>query len=92
MNNLYFLHLFFFITIIRDLDESGKVVKPSSGREWTNLYLYYMKNAKKDDGSVNYRLLEMGMFGSYKNTFDSNRNNDSLFLFFTRKSQTVNGN
>lgn len=64
--------------IIMDLGESEKVVESFNGSDWTNLYLYCMKNVERVDETVNYKLLEIGMFGSYESIYDYSGNNDYL--------------
>lgn len=61
-----------------DLGKSGKDIKPYNDREWTHLYLHCMKNIEWADGAVKYRILEIGMFSSYDNTYDSRSDSDSL--------------
>lgn len=38
-----------------------------------------MKNTKRFDGTIEYRILEIGIFGSYESAYDSSRDIDSLF-------------
>lgn len=37
-----------------------------------------MKNFERADGTINYMILEMGMFGCYESTYGSRRYNNSL--------------
>lgn len=46
-----------------DLDESDMVIEPLNSREWEKVYMHFMKNAQRVNGSIDYRILEIGVFG-----------------------------
>lgn len=64
------------MTIIRDLDESGNVTEPSTGKNLMNMWEYCMQNSRCGDGTLDYKLFETRMFGSYKSTSDSHSYSD----------------
>lgn len=45
------------------------MIEPSNSRELMELYEYNMKNMKRVDGTVDYRLLEIGMLRNYESTY-----------------------
>lgn len=46
-----------------DLDESDMVIEPLNSKEWEKVYMYFMKNTQRVNGSIDYRILEIGVFG-----------------------------
>lgn len=48
--------------IIIDLDKSGIMIEPSSIRELSEMYLGRMRNVECADDSINYTLLDLGVF------------------------------
>ena len=43
------------------------------------MYLRCMRNNERTNGSIDYRLLEVGVFGSYESTGSSTSDSDSLW-------------
>lgn len=66
--------------IIRNLDESGKVINPWNNREWLEMYLHWMRNVEWAYFSISYMLIEIGFFGSHESTNSSESDTDSLTL------------
>lgn len=50
-----------------------------------------MTNVRWVNGIIDYKLLELGMFGGYESTSDSSSDNDFFFPFLLRKSKFING-
>lgn len=67
------------MVIIRDLDESGRVVESLNIKNWFEMYLHYTRNDKRTNVSIDYSLLKVGVFGSYDNTGSSRSDNEYLF-------------
>lgn len=67
------------IEIIRELYERGNATKPSNNRELMKLYKH-MNNFRRVDGTINYMLVGVGMFGSYESTSHPSSDNGSFFL------------
>lgn len=61
------------MTIIRDLDKNDRVIKPLNIREWSEMYLHYVRNAEWENDLINKTILDLGVFESYEsnNSFDS---------------------
>lgn len=53
-----------------------------------------MKNFERADGTINYRILEMGMFGCYESTYGSISYNNSLssYSFIGNLKQILTAN
>lgn len=74
--------------IIRDLDENGNLIETSTHQERLALWNYYYRNSKCPDRMIDYKLVELCMFGNSKSSisFDTNnigsRDNNSFFLVF----------
>lgn len=67
--------------IIIDLDESGIMIEPSNIRELSEMYLGCMRNVECTDDSINYTLLDLGVFYSYESTSSSMSDSNSLFTY-----------
>lgn len=71
--------------IIRDLNEEGGLVEPFTHDDCIAMLNYCYKNSRHPDKTVDYRLVELGMFRSCENylNFESGRSdgidNDSSF-------------
>lgn len=58
------LPLISLMATIRVLDERGKVIEHSNNREWSKMYLCFMKNVEQVDDLIDYKHLEIVVFGS----------------------------
>lgn len=50
--------------------------------EVTKIYEYCLNNSRQVDGTIDYMLLKIGMFGSYEITSNYSSDSDSLFILF----------
>lgn len=63
--------------IIRDLDESDNLVEPPTRDKPITLWNHCYKNANHPDGTNDYKIMELGMFGSCESLNNSNCDNTS---------------
>lgn len=59
------------MTIIRDLDENENVIEPTNDVESINMLRHYVGNLRQPDETFDYKLVKLGIFGSYSSSFDS---------------------
>lgn len=64
------------MAIIMDLAESVVVIDPSINKECMNKWRYYMKNVRWSNGMIDYKLLEIGIFGRYESSYNSSSHID----------------
>lgn len=55
------------------------MIEPSNNIELTKLYEYCMRNVRRIDEPMDYKLLKKWMFGSFESTLDSRSNNGCIF-------------
>lgn len=73
------------MVIIRDLNENGNLIEPSTRDGHIILWNYYYRNTERIDGTIDCKLVELGMVDSCKSSisFNSDRSgcsdNDSFF-------------
>lgn len=72
-------HPFKKLVIIRELNDNGNMIEISNSRELKKLYENCMKNARQVDMTIDYKILKIGMLGSYENTSDSSSDSDHIF-------------
>ena len=69
------------MTIIRDLDESDNIVQPLTSRGHKEMWRDCMKSNRWPNMTIDYKLLEIGIFGSYESSFDSSSDRDPYLLY-----------
>lgn len=67
------------MVIIRGLDENGRMIEPLNIKNRSEMYLRCMRNNERINDSIDYRLLEIGVFGSYESIGSSTSDSDSLW-------------
>lgn len=73
--------LFQVITIIRGSNESDNVDQSLTSRDHIEIWKDCMKSDRKPNMTINYKLLEIGIFGSYETSSDSSSDRDPYFLY-----------
>lgn len=90
---LIFLFPLFFITIIRELDNSGNLVKPLTRDERIASWNYFQRNSRCHDRIIDYRLMELVMFCNYnsslKSDSDSGCDSDSSFCYVFPRNRKI---
>lgn len=84
------------MVVIRGLDENGNLVEPSTLVKRITLWNYCYRNTRCPDGTVDCKLVELGMFGGCESSLNSKSDNtygsdsDSSFpSVFTRSRMTM---
>lgn len=83
------------MAIIRDLDEDGKLVKPSTCDVHITLWNYCHRNSRHPDWTISYELMELDMFGSCANSLNydsdsgSGTSSDSLFPYIFQRNKKI---
>lgn len=77
--------------IIRDLYEDDNLFEPSTRDERMTLWNYYYRNVKHPDVTFDFKLVELGIFGSCESSLSSESGDSSgsdsaplIVLFFFR--------
>lgn len=69
--------------IIRKLDDNGDLIKPLNHDERIIVWNHCYKHVRRPDGMTYYKLVELGMLGSYESTTcsdsDISSGSDSFF-------------
>lgn len=79
------------MVIIRDLNENDNMVYPSIREEYIEIWKHCVMDVKWPNKTMGYNLVELGMFGSYNSSSDSNSDSGPLFHVLPWKSRVVNG-